>query len=242
MLDTSRHGDGGCDARQFNPVEGSSRELSGKVFADEAPAREGMRNVAQAVETHLLEALAHRVTNHQCAANHRCRCHDPEQHGKVRAPVVDQAAGEELSGSQVIAHRVPEGGPDKRASYSVLDETVRMGSEYEYRLVSIEKDGRRVIAARSRVLVMGGASSSYSLTVYPNPIRDRGEVAWRAPRGEEVDLRVLDLQGKELLSDRLISEGDGVLSLDASDLSSGVYIVELRSGDQILTQRITVAK
>ena len=159
-----------------------------------------------------------------------------------RSEVLRTEAGERLGATQVVATRVPEGGPSESASYSVLDETVRMGSEYEYRLISVEKDGRRVVAASSRVLVTGGTESSYSLSVLPNPITETGTISWSAPRGEEVVVRILDLEGKELQNSVETSTGEGDLQISASDLPSGFYLVELRSGDQVLTQSIRVQK
>lgn len=159
-----------------------------------------------------------------------------------RSEVLRSEAGETLGSSQVIAQRVPAGGPDKSASYQVLDEAVRMGAEYEYRLISVEKDGRRVVAATSRVLVTGGAESSYGLSVYPNPIRTTGVISWRIPRGETAVLTIVDAQGKVVRSEEVVSNGEGELRIEAGDLASGAYYVKLLSAGEILTQSLTIRK
>ncbi|MEZ4783095.1 MAG: T9SS type A sorting domain-containing protein [Candidatus Kapaibacterium sp.] len=159
-----------------------------------------------------------------------------------RSEVVRSESGESLVGSQVIAQRVPEGGPEKVASYSVLDGTVRQGAEYEYRLISIEKDGRRVVAARGRVLVTGGAESSYSLSVYPNPASEYSRISWRAPRGVASSLLMVDAEGKVVREEELSVDGTGELRIDVTGLSSGVYHIRLMSGTEVLTQTLTVQK
>ena len=159
-----------------------------------------------------------------------------------RIEVLKTEVGESLGAMHVIASRVAEGGPEKGARYSIVDETVGLGKEYEYRLISIEKDGRRVVAAHGRVLVRGGASSSYGLMVYPNPLSSVGRIEWRAPEGEEVGVRVIDDLGKVVWGEEFLSDGEGSLQLDGLALSSGVYVVELRSGSEVLIQSIRVQK
>ncbi len=159
-----------------------------------------------------------------------------------RIEVLKREVGEILGATHVIASRVGEGGPEQGAMYSVVDERVGSGKEYEYRLISVERDGRRVVAARGRVLVRGGASSSYGLMVYPNPLSSVGRIEWRAPEGEAVGVRVLDDLGKVVLSEEFLSDGEGSLQLDGLEFSSGVYVVELRSGSEVLRQKVTVQK
>ncbi|MCB0714168.1 MAG: T9SS type A sorting domain-containing protein, partial [Ignavibacteriae bacterium] len=118
----------------------------------------------------------------------------------------------------------------------------RQGAEYEYRLISIEKDGRRVVAARGRVLVTGGAESSYSLSVYPNPASEYSRISWRAPRGVASSLLMVDAEGKVVREEELSVDGTGELRIDVTQLSSGVYHLRLVSGDEVLTQTLTVQK
>ena len=160
-----------------------------------------------------------------------------------RAEVLKTEAGEQLSGYQLISERAPEGGPAQAAKYQELDQSVRAGREYEYRLVSIEKDGSRQELRTVRVQLTGGNAGAYALEVRPNPVVHTGEISWRAPRGEEVSLVITNSLGEEVQSSVLVSEGEGVVEIDARELTSGQYLVRLttRSGE-VLTSTLQVRK
>lgn len=159
-----------------------------------------------------------------------------------RAEVISTEAGDHVGGYQVIAERASEGGPDKAATYSELDRNVRVGKEYEYRLVSIEKDGSRVPAATVRVKVIGSADGAYALRVLPNPVVQHGRIVWNAPRGEDVVVRIVDARGEEILRESRISEGEGSIELNVSDIPSGQYQIELRSGTTVLNESLQIRK
>ncbi len=159
-----------------------------------------------------------------------------------RAEVLKTEAGEQLSGYQLIAERSPEGGPSTPATYRELDQSVRAGREYQYRLISIEKDGSRVELETARVSVTGGATGAYALEVRPNPIVNVGEIAWRAPRGEQVEMTITDANGSIVQSEVMVSEGEGTVRIDARDLASGQYIVRLLTGSEVLTQTLQIRK
>ena len=160
-----------------------------------------------------------------------------------RAEVLKTEAGEQLSGYQLIAERAPEGGPSTPALYRELDENVRTGREYQYRLVSIEKDGSRSEVRTARVEVRGGSEGTYAIEVVPNPITTVGEIMWRAPRGEEVRMVITDPNGREVRNELLVSEGEGVVRLEARDLASGTYIVRLATGSgEVITRTLQIRK
>ena len=160
-----------------------------------------------------------------------------------RAEVLKTETGDQVSGFQRIAERAPEGSATSGATYRVVDEGVRMGREYVYRLVSVEKDGKRVHVAEQRVLVIGGENGAYALEVRPNPVVTSGELTWRAPRGEEVEVRVVNNLGQVVLTQSMVSTGEGVLTLDARELVSGQYFVELRTnGGTVVGTTLQVRK
>lgn len=160
-----------------------------------------------------------------------------------RAEVLTTEAGEKIGGFRVIAERAPEGSSDRGATYRVLDEDVRSGREYVYQLVSIEKDGSRQTVENVRVAVSTSANGAYSLEVRPNPITDRGSIAWRAPRGEEVMVRIVDSRGVEVRNVGAVSNGEGEITISVQDLPSGLYIVELQgAGGQVLREKLQIRK
>jgi hypothetical protein len=158
-----------------------------------------------------------------------------------RSEVLGTNDGETLSGWQEIATVTPAGGPSTEADYDVLDQTVRMGHEYVYRLVSVEKDGSRTPAAEARVLVTGGTQGAYALEVSPNPVPATGAtIGWRVPRGATVELNVIDAEGVVVKTTTATSEGTGSWHLDVSDLPSGAYVIELRSSGERLVKKVTI--
>jgi len=159
-----------------------------------------------------------------------------------RAEVVKTEAGEQVGGFSLVAERTPEGGPATGATYREIDNGVRVGHQYEYRLVSVEKDGSRRVVRSTQVEVVGTVSGTYSLEVTPNPAVDYSEIRWNAPRGEDVMVRIVDNTGRVIRSEEQVSTGSGTLRIDAREIASGQYIVELRSGTTVLTHPLQIQK
>lgn len=160
-----------------------------------------------------------------------------------RAEVLKTEAGEKVGGFRMVAERAPEGSFDRGATYRVLDEGVRSGTEYVYQLISVEKDGSRQTVRNVRVAVAASANGAYALEIRPNPITDRGAIVWRAPRGQDVTLRVIDNRGVEVRTVSTVSNGEGEIVVDVQDLSSGNYIVELQAtGGEVIRKKLQIRK
>lgn len=80
---------------------------------------------------------------------------------------------------------------------------------------------------------------SRSLSVYPNPARDRLNISFTTNGSTVATIRVLDLSGKDLLllhEDKL--NGHFFKILDVSRLASGVYLLEITSGNHRSVRKI----
>jgi hypothetical protein len=163
-----------------------------------------------------------------------------------RAEVTSTEAGESLGSFTVIDRVAPKGTATSGANYRVSDRGVSAGHVYVYRLVSVNLEGVRTAEQDARVAVTGGTVSGYQLTVLPNPVRAMGSIAYRAPRGEKLTVELYSLEGALVatLASDVVSEGEGVVALDASGLASGSYTVRLRTSDlgAVTTTKLTVAK
>ncbi len=160
-----------------------------------------------------------------------------------RAEVLKTEAGERLSNYQTVAKRTPEGSPTTVTTYREIDQNVRTGREYQYRLISVEKDGSRHEMATVRVEVIGSGKGFYSLEVHPNPVVNVGEITWTAPRGETAEMVIVDAAGSIVQSTSIISEGEGSMQIDVRDFASGQYIVRLvTSRGQVITRTLQVRK
>lgn len=81
--------------------------------------------------------------------------------------------------------------------------------------------------------------NSSALTVYPNPASGLIYITGAVQQGE-INCTVLDLSGRKVIEERLSPYGVSTAQLDISSLSSGVYILELRSGGQLQIQKVVV--
>ena len=69
------------------------------------------------------------------------------------------------------------------------------------------------------------------LTIYPNPVKDVLII-----NGDYDSVDIYDIYGKEVLS------SDAKQSINVSSLASGIYMLNINTGNKIQTQRITIAK
>ena len=79
---------------------------------------------------------------------------------------------------------------------------------------------------------------------YPNPFNPTTEIRWTMDVGRQTRLSVYDLLGREvaLLVDDIIPAGTHSMTFNASGLPSGVYVMRLQSGGQVLTRRMMLLK
>jgi len=88
----------------------------------------------------------------------------------------------------------------------------------------------------TRALVLHG--------VHPNPFNPRTEVVFAAPRGDRVEVSVLNLRGQQVV--RLFDgEATGArqsVTWEAGDLASGLYMVQVRSGDRVEITKAALLK
>ena len=80
---------------------------------------------------------------------------------------------------------------------------------------------------------------------YPNPFNPSTTISYSLSEAQTVNLEVFNIQGQKvatLLSDERISAGSHRVTFDASSLSSGVYIYQLKTGTQTLTKQMVLIK
>ncbi|MDR8391075.1 T9SS type A sorting domain-containing protein [Aliifodinibius sp. S!AR15-10] len=79
---------------------------------------------------------------------------------------------------------------------------------------------------------------------YPNPFNPSTTIRYAIPRPLQVTLEVYDLLGQKVatLVDKQQSAGSYKIPFDASDLSSGLYFVQIRAGAFQEVQKITLIK
>ncbi|MCH2449489.1 MAG: alpha-amylase family glycosyl hydrolase [Gracilimonas sp.] len=79
---------------------------------------------------------------------------------------------------------------------------------------------------------------------YPNPFNPTTSFAFDVARASDVKLEVFDMLGRkvrELVNERKVA-GIYTISLEAGELSSGMYIYRLQAGDVVLSKKMTLIK
>ncbi len=82
------------------------------------------------------------------------------------------------------------------------------------------------------------------LRIYPNPVKGRATVNFFIGGNSEVSLDLLDLSGNKIrrLERGMKQAGTHAIPLDGSDLTTGVYIVRMQSGNRLFRQKILLVK
>jgi hypothetical protein len=79
---------------------------------------------------------------------------------------------------------------------------------------------------------------------YPNPFNPSTKISWHSTEGSLQTLKVYNILGTEVatLVDEYKPAGSYEVDFDASNLSSGVYLYKLQSGDFVQTRKMTLIK
>jgi hypothetical protein len=79
---------------------------------------------------------------------------------------------------------------------------------------------------------------------YPNPFNPMTQIQYELPREGEIDLTLYNTLGMEVMKlDRGIKPaGVHQISFDGSHLPSGIYFYQLRSGNFVKTQKMSLLK
>jgi hypothetical protein len=79
---------------------------------------------------------------------------------------------------------------------------------------------------------------------YPNPFNPTTTIIYTLPTDAHASLRLYDVLGREVLTllDDIKSAGEHRVSVDASNLSSGVYLYRLTSGTFTAVRKMAVVK
>lgn len=87
--------------------------------------------------------------------------------------------------------------------------------------------------------------SGYSLEQnYPNPFNPTTIINYRMPEAGRVSLKIFDLLGREiaLLADGYMEAGTHSVRFDGTNLSSGIYVYQLVSGNMTMTRKMILSK
>lgn len=79
------------------------------------------------------------------------------------------------------------------------------------------------------------------LRIFPNPAGSRLTVEWDQPSSKAIQLALFNAQGQQMTVARYAGVQQRI-ALDVSHLSPGMYILQLRSGEQWLSRKVQIAR
>jgi hypothetical protein len=127
--------------------------------------------------------------------------------------------------------------------YSYIDYDVRNASIYHYRLKQIDTDGSFTYSPQISVTI--DSPSQFSLSQnYPNPFNLSTSFVYTIGKKQFVNLTVYDVMGTEIVT--LIDEekpaGTYEIEFDGSELTSGIYIYVLDTGELMRTKKMILIR
>lgn len=115
--------------------------------------------------------------------------------------------------------------------YSSLDQSNLDGKRIFYRLKQVDQDLRY---SYSKVITADCSRTMPAIRLFPNPATETLTVY--SPLFAPQSISIVGMDGKELMR-KLINGSDPSIVLDVSNLSTGMYILVLRSGQQVLYEK-----
>lgn len=96
------------------------------------------------------------------------------------------------------------------------------------------------------VLNVGEAVSNVDFgisSIYPNPANDFSTISYTLPTPQAVNVELYDLSGRKVFAESLNSgQGEQSYRLDLRSVPTGLYLIQLRTLNEVVTERIRIAK
>jgi hypothetical protein len=130
---------------------------------------------------------------------------------------------------------------NEQQDFSFTDDIAGISNEIiYYRLKVFSKTGDM---RYSNVLVIRRTQSHTPVSLMPNPAKDQVGIRFFALRESEATIRLLDQQGKVLLTEKHpVLKGNNILQLNSLyRFSNGIYSVQLMVNDELVTKKLVLA-
>ena len=77
---------------------------------------------------------------------------------------------------------------------------------------------------------------------YPNPATNSFNIEYNISGNTNSSIRVLNALGETVMVFDNLKAGNNTIAVDASNFSSGIYFYHLKSGEAVITKKITITK
>lgn len=143
-----------------------------------------------------------------------------------------------------IGFRAGAGTTTETQTYRFVDANVPVEAQtLRYRLRQVDVDGSTrfspVVTVETTV-----PDAVQLLGSVPNPVSNQAQIRYALPQAMDVELAVFDVLGRRVAT---LARGTKparkhIAQVDASNWSSGTYLVRLTAGSQVVTRQLTVLK
>jgi hypothetical protein len=163
---------------------------------------------------------------------------------RVQRRIAEASGGLPTHGWQRIGFVEGAGTTSQSQSYRFRDADLPFSAAtVQYRLQQVDTDGTTHLSDVVRVRL--DAPSQVQLHgAAPHPANGPTTLRYEIPRATNVELSIFNLLGQRVrtLVDDRVQPGRWTAPLDASGLASGTYVVRLRAGSTVRTERVTVVR
>lgn len=155
----------------------------------------------------------------------------------------DSGARSQESEWEVIGYVDGNGTTTQTNTYLFIDKNITNGI-YKYRLKQIDFDGTYKYSNEIEIVINNTPTEFALYQNYPNPFNPATVIIYQIPKDGLVTLKVYDILGKEVAT--LLNENKSVgrysINFDGSNLASGVYIYQIRSGEFVSSKKMMLIK
>lgn len=128
-------------------------------------------------------------------------------------------------------------------NYIFTDDKLPAGI-YNYRIKQTDYNGTFKYYYLAETIEIGLPEEFRLFQNYPNPFNPSTKISWQTPFAARNTLKVFDLLGNEIatLIDEQKEAGRYEIIFDSKDLSSGIYLIQLKVGEFITTKKMTLLR
>ncbi|MDZ7797028.1 MAG: T9SS type A sorting domain-containing protein [Candidatus Marinimicrobia bacterium] len=149
----------------------------------------------------------------------------------------------------MIAELEGAGTTTEPQDYTYTDQYVIPGRTYTYVLADVDLQGKETkhpeVEVEVEVKAEDGVDIDHTIgNAYPNPFNPQTVVPLNLATPADVRAFLYDLSGRMIreLYNAPLSAGSHDLKIDASDLSTGIYLLQIRMNDAVHVQKIALMK
>lgn len=132
-----------------------------------------------------------------------------------------------------------------------VDNTVVAGNYYYYVVTATDFNGNQGVASAEAAAAVSVANEATGLPTefalnqnYPNPFNPTTTISYDVPATSAITITVYDILGRQVqtLVNETMAAGRHTVQMDGSSLTSGLYIVRMRTGNRVFERSIVLMK